>query len=353
MNEALRMVRVGAALLVAAVIGGQPGGVRAETPAAAPGSGSGAACAFEGLATLPPDLFIEDLPAGGKVIGRFTGGPTALRVSAFPPAGALGRARVATGTGTGSFRLVGYAQADRIPLFATQPLPVVPGHLWIGDQREVRVVGSRGDRLEVELRLTEPFRQDFRTETSCATLSLAAGTPAGWDVPGDARGYVVAADQIELYDQPGRDRALVTVLSFANGTLLWSREAQDGFVHVEYHGGIVIDAWAKERHLRALPPGETRDAAAPPRRQPGTPQLRMDDIPREIVTRKEVSLRSGAAESAPVIGAIEPNTRTYVLDVVAGWASVLPRSLHVAPPDQGQFWASATELGLRKPAARR
>ncbi len=353
MNEALRMLRAGASLLVAAVIAGQPGDIRAETPTVAPGSGAGAACAFEGTATLPPDLFIEDLPARGKVIGRFTGGQTALRVSAFPPSGTLGRARIATGTGTGSFRLVGYAQADRIPLFTNQPLPIVPGHLWIGDRREVRAVGSQGDRLEVELRLTDPFRQNFRTTTSCAALSLASGTPAGWDVPGDARGYVVAADQMELYDQPGPDRALVTVLSFANGTLLWSRESQDGFVHVEYHGGIVIDAWAKERHLRALPPGETRDTATPPQRQPGTPQLRMDDIPREIVTRKEVALRSGAAESAPVIGAIEPNTRTYVLDVVAGWASVLPHSLHVAPPDQGQFWASATELGLRKPAARR
>ncbi len=353
MNGAYRWVRLVGALAVGAFVAGRPGGLRAEPPPTMPGSGKGVTCAYEGRATLPPDLFIEDLPAGGKVVGRFTGGPTALRVSAFPPGAPAGRARVATGTGTGSFRLTGYTEVARIPFFSARPLEVVPGHLWIGERREVRVLGSQGDRVEVELRLTEPLRQTFRATTACNSLALEASSPAGWKVPGDARGYVVARDQVELYDQPGPDRALVTVLNLAGGMLLWSRESREGFVHVEYHGPVVIDAWARERQLRALPAGETQDAAAPPVRQPGRPELRLADIPREIVTRKEVSLRSGASEAAPFIGAIEPNTPTYVLDVVAGWASVLPRSLHVAPPDQGQFWASATDLGLRRtPPAR-
>ncbi len=82
------------ALLFGAVFAGQPLGLHAEVAPTVPSSGKGVTCAYEGRTTLPPDLVIEDLPTGGKVIGRFTGGPTALRVGAFPPGGPAGRARV-------------------------------------------------------------------------------------------------------------------------------------------------------------------------------------------------------------------------------------------------------------------
>jgi hypothetical protein len=349
MNRAHRMcvACVGAAV-VAAAAASSPVADAQNSPVAATNPDQ-VTCVYEGQPTVPPDVSIFDKPVGGTVIGRFTGATTALRISDFAVAGAGGRARVRTGTGTGSFRLDGYAEISRLPFFTTRALVVTPNHLWIAAQREVRVVGPQPGANEVELSLNEPMRQSFRALAPCGSLSLTGSTPPGWDVPGDARGYVVADDQVELYDRPGPDRALVTVLNLANGLLLWSREAQGDLVHVEYHGAVVFDAWARRRHLRPLPPGETQDAAAPPLRQRGTPQLRIVDVPREVTPRREIVLRSGATDSAPAIGVIEPNTPTYVLDVVAGWASVLPKSLHVAPPDQGQFWASAADLGLRRP----
>ncbi|MBN2194086.1 MAG: hypothetical protein JW751_14820 [Polyangiaceae bacterium] len=306
-------------------------------------------CAFEGQPTLPPDLMIYDKPVGGAVVGRFTGGPSGFRIGDLPGDASTSRAQVATGIGTGGFRLVGYVEVAKVPFFTTRRVAANPDHLWIGAQREVRVVGAHADEVEVEKRLTEPLRQTFRALVPCGALALVPRSPPDWSVPGNARGYVVAKDQMELYDQAGRDRALVTVLNLANGMLLWSQEARDGLVHVQYHGEIVLDAWAKEGHLRALPPGETLDVAAAPTRRPGSPQLRIADVPREVVTKREVTLRAGAGDGAAVIGTIEPNTPTYILDMVAGWVSVLPKSLHVAPPNQGQFWASAADLGVRRP----
>ena len=53
-----------------------------------------------------------------------------------------------------------------------------------------------------------------------------------------------------------------------------------------------------------------------------------------------------AGDSNPVVGRIEANTETYVLDIVAGWASVLPKSLNVTPHGDYQFWVKASELGI-------
>ena len=64
------------------------------------------------------------------------------------------------------------------------------------------------------------------------------------------------------------------------------------------------------------------------------------------VPRSEVQLRLSARNSEPVIGVIEPDTETIVVDVVAGWANVLPGSLNVLPPKEGNFWVRAAELGI-------
>jgi hypothetical protein len=65
-----------------------------------------------------------------------------------------------------------------------------------------------------------------------------------------------------------------------------------------------------------------------------------------VKTTREIVLRADARDSARIIGRIETDTETYVLDVVVGWASVLPKSLHVMPVGEQQFWASAKELGI-------
>lgn len=57
-------------------------------------------------------------------------------------------------------------------------------------------------------------------------------------------------------------------------------------------------------------------------------------------------LRASASDLGRPIGGLEPGTEVLVLDVVAGWASVVPKSLGVMPAGEGHFWAKARELGL-------
>jgi hypothetical protein len=58
-------------------------------------------------------------------------------------------------------------------------------------------------------------------------------------------------------------------------------------------------------------------------------------------------VRSRPAPDAPVVGVIEPATETLILDVAAGWASVLPKALNVAPPAERQFWVEARKVGIQ------
>jgi hypothetical protein len=61
---------------------------------------------------------------------------------------------------------------------------------------------------------------------------------------------------------------------------------------------------------------------------------------------REVAIRARASDSDTPIGVIEPEAEAYVLDVVAGWVSVMPKGLEVVPRPDGQFWVRAEELGM-------
>lgn len=84
-------------------------------------------------------------------------------------------------------------------------------------------------------------------------------------------------------------------------------------------------------------------ASQPAVRNPA--RLALPGTPRVVRTTREVPLRTAAKEGEPV-GIIESGAETYVLDVVAGWASVLPKSLDVMPIENGQFWVKKAELGI-------
>lgn len=309
-------------------------------------SGSGSQCVLKGMPVMPANLGIYDQASGGSEIARFTGAETALAASDFP-GGASGRASIRTGTGTGNFRIAGYVDASRIPIFTARKVAVVAGHLWLSEERRVRVIGASPGQLRVELRVSTPIDQTFKTQASCTDLALVQTTPPGWTVPGHARGYVVKQEEVKVYDGPGRN--LVTILHRApasTGILLWSTERQGAWVHVEYHGDVTLDAWAHASDLHALPPGETMDELHSPTLQHGAPQLALAQKPELVKTTKQVPLRTAANDRSPLIGLIEADTETYVLDVVAGWASVLPKAMNIAPPSGGQFWVKAADLGL-------
>lgn len=305
-----------------------------------------ASCTLSGVASMPVNLAIYDKADGGSPIARFTGGDTALAVSdPFTQGGK--RAQVRTGTGSGSFRIAGWTDASQVPVYTAVNVPIVSGSLWIAPHQLVEITASSGSRFKVKKRLTTPISQTFNTWAECSALTLSTGTTPGYDVPGNARGYVLRKDSAELYDGWQKDKTLVTVLAKAPealGVLLWSEEQRGGFVRVTYRGEIGIDAWARASDLRALPRGETMDVQRPSVVKRSPPQLKLADNPRVAKTSKELVLRTAARDDGPSIGVVEANTELYVLDVVAGWANVLPKSLHVAPHGDGQFWVKNADL---------
>ncbi len=320
------------------------GPARAQT-----GSSASASCVLRGTVRMPANLAIYDKASGGDAFARFTGGDTALAVSSFPADPKKGRAEVETGTGTGSFRISGYTDATHIPVFTDVEIPVVSGHLYLGAKRRVKVIAASSGKLKVEQQLTTPIQQTFTAWASCSALTLTTATPPGWNVPGHARGYVVKQDQITLYDDWHPDHSVVTTLNRApgsNGILLWSDQRRGAYVHVEYHGAITLNAWARSSDLKALPPGETMDELAGPVTKPNPPRLQLQSNPQVVTTTKDVTLRLEAKDDGKVIGLIEKDTETYVIDTVAGWANVLPKSLNIAPYGSHQFWAKASDLGL-------
>lgn len=309
---------------------------------AAPAAGSGPGCIIQGEAPMGSSTQVYDQATGGKPIARFTGAEVKLTVTQFPESGGH-RARVSTSP----FRLDGFVTASEIPVFTARDIPVHPGHLWIAGQRRVEILAAAKGKLHIQKKVHYPLQQTFQAWTPCETLTLTPGTPTGWAPNGNALGYVVKKDRLELFESPaGSSVAALSRATESPGLLLWSTHRHGAWVHVEYHGDVILDAWARAGDLSVLPPGETMDQLASASSQRGVPRLRVQGEPRVVKTSGKATLRTAGSETGQEIGQIELGAEIYVLDVVAGWASVLPKTLNVAPPDGGQFWAKATELGL-------
>ena len=335
MNRRIRGAAIGFLTAAAALVGADRH-VLAE--------GAEQSCTVRGKATMPSTLSIYDKDQEGKVIARFTGAPTALVASSFP-ASAARRTAVETGTGSGSFRIKGFVDGRELPIYTANTVPVVANHVWIGTHQLVTIAGSSGGRLKVSRSASKPLKGNFTGTAACNAFTLTPGVAPGWNVPGNARGYVVKQSSIELFD--AANGAAIQTLSRSpdgGGILLWSMEQRGGWVSVEYHDDIVIEAWARAADLSGLPPGETMDQQRAPITQRGMPRLAVQESIRTVTTRQEIPIRTEPKDSARVIGRIEPDTETMVMDIVAGWASVLPKSLHVAPAPDEQFWVPSKQL---------
>lgn len=341
MVTAFRSVLVAGAACLTAYAAGEPS-ARAQATAVPQFS----RCALRGTAEMPVDLPIYD--EAGQVVARFSGGKSPLAASEFP-SDASGRAKVETALGSGGFKIRGYVEASKIPLYTSYSVPVVTGHIWIRPNQAVTFVAGAPGKLKVQKAVTMPLHQTFSAWAPCSGLALSAGPPPGWDVPGDARGYVLKRDSLELFDDGAPGATLVATLRrspAADGVLFFSTEQRGGFVHIVYQGQVTIDGWARSSDLSALPRGETMDQQAPPVVRRNAPRLGLANTPKVVKPTREIPLRVSAKDTAPVIGVIEPGTETYVMDVMAGWASVLPQSLHVTPPEGSHFWVKASDLGL-------
>jgi hypothetical protein len=314
----------------------------APTPRATPAELVG--CDLRGNAKVPSDVVIYLTAQGRTPVARFTGAPSALWLTRVPTGSS--RLGIQTGTGTGSFRLRGYINAAEAPVVAKRRLEIAKGHLWIAEGQPVRVLEPGKEQFRVEKRLTDPIDQSFEARATCGQLELGAGRPSPSRVPGSALSYVLEQPSIELYDDWHADRKLLTSLHRSPrgpGLLLYSTQRAAEWVRVLYFDGVEVDAWAPSADLVALPPGEIADAS-PAAPVESNQTLKLAAWKREVRTLTEVSIRLEAREPAPVVGVIEPGTDAVVVNEVAGWSSVMPRSVHVAPYDDGVFWVRTSEL---------
>jgi len=337
-------VGVGLALLFGAPrASGEPSPERAPKPRAARAAPG---CRVQGPAEPRANAPIED--AQGRLVARFSGAATELVAEGFP-AEPTGRVRVTTGTGTGSFRVQGFTPVRELSLYSASPIPVAPGHVWIAAGKSLSFLGSGRGALHVEKRVTAPFAQSFRAWAPCGSVSLARPAAAPITAMGDARGYVVRRPRLDLLGDPRRPQArLLTLLSSpqAPPALFFGREQRGDWLRVEHRGEMIIDAWVRAGDLEALPQGETLDQLGTDAGSKVSADLAVQGEPRIVKASREVPFRARALDGEPPIGVIEPEAEVYVLDVVAGWVSVVPKSLQVVPRPDGQFWVRAEELGM-------
>ena len=300
-------------------------------------------CTLRGEPLLPNGTVLYEGPAGGAELAHFSGAEVALAVTDFPEAAGGGRAAVETS----GFKLKGFVRARDLPVYTARAVPVYAGHSWIGEGRKVTVLGRSGARLQVEKVVSWPLSGTFQGWSACDAFTLSPRVPPGWSAPGGYRGYVVKKDRIDLYTAEKGD--VVTSIERVidgPGVLLWSNERSGAWIHVEHHGEVVLDAWVRAQDVGPLPPGETMDQLAQSTKLPGSPKLSLQGTPRAAKAPVTIPLRAAASDAALPIGAIEGGTEVLVLDVVAGWANVIPKSLAVMPAGSGAFWARAKELGL-------
>jgi hypothetical protein len=288
----------------------------------------------------------------GKAIARFTGARSALRVLELPRT-AAGRALVETGTGQGAgqFRVKGYVAVKDLPLYLKHAVPVVPSHVWIGSAHRIQFRNADPMMVTVEMRMEFPFHQVFVAQTTCATLALEPKAAPPPEIAGNARGYVLEKESLELYDRPGRDAEPIMWLQrglVEPGPLFWSTERKGSWIRVELHGAVDVSGWAKKRALRRLPKGELVDEFPPPSNFSTGPRLKLSDTATLVKVPNAVELLGAAKKNAPKIGLIEPGTEVYIVDRVAQWVSVMPKSMHLAPPDGQQFWAPSAAFKRAK-----
>lgn len=301
-------------------------------------------CGMTGRSTLALNTVVKD--ADGRAIARFSGGETTVTVSGFTQRTAA-LARVETGNGRGAFRVRGFVESSAIPFFTKQEVSVNKSFVRIGQDRQVSVVGTNGNELRIERVSSPPARVTLAAFTPCSSIKLTPGTPPGWSPAGFARGYMLKEPSLELWSGPqGSNVGTLYKTPGAGALLFFSNEQSGGMVHVEYHADIIVDAWARSSDLAALPPGETMDQIASMPSQRGTPRLALPGNPRVVRALREVPLRGSAKDAAPLVGVIEPDAEAYVIDVMAGWVSVMPKALDVVPPDGGAFWVKKSELGI-------
>lgn len=309
-----------------------------------------AECHLTGSATMPLDVTLFAKEKGDTKIARFTGMSSGLTVLELPATTAQ-RAHVTTGIGNGGFAIDGWIDVTAIPLYAAANLPVVPGHVWIQGGQRVEFEGKHQNQVRVQKTIASPFAQSFSAVTSCSSLSLAPVAAIPPDIARWARGYALERNELQLANEAKGEASFKLVRSpVTTSVFLYGTDKKDDWVRVRYYGAVGIDAWVKATDVRLLPKGERVDEYIPAA-QTETGRLRIVESGKVVTVSEKVQIRSRPAPDAPLIGEVEPATEVLILDIAAGWASVLPKALNVAPPAERQFWVEARKVGIQSKVA--
>jgi hypothetical protein len=333
-----RVPTVCRALSCAALLAVSTSPSQAKPPETAPSCGQRGRVIFDASTMLVDE--------SGQPIARFSGGESAVTLLS-PPGGGSALSKIETGTGRGSFRLRGFVKADELRLYTGVSLPVVSGHVWLSAGIRVVAAGSSAGKVRIEKQLTTPFSQRFTANAECSVLTFSPPSAPPFSSPTAARVFLMKGAELELFASvPPMGTPLLSLVRAPEleGVRFFSTEQRGGFVHVQYRGDVNVDAWAKAEQLTPLPRGTAIDVPASSYTLSTPPELQLPAPPRTIKTTRELPLRASAAETEPELGVIEPDTEVLVLETVAGWAKVLPKSLHVLPYGNRSFWVKAPDL---------
>jgi hypothetical protein len=305
-------------------------------------AGPSFACEVKGTPLMAKGASLWANAQASSLVGSFAGQPIGIVATSFSSAG---KVKIRT---SGGVRIDGFVDAKDLPLYTSADVAVVAGHVWIAPGQRVSFTAAPSG-LTIEAPPTGPLSQALRASSPCSSLSLDKRQRAAWDVPGFGRGYLPRRESLELRDQPGGAVIQTLHLAQPGAMLLWSTETRDGYVHVEYHEDLVLDAWVAASDLGALKVGETMDRLAPPSTTTGSARLVLAGQPVMVRAQKDVPLRLSTKDAAQPIGFIEAGGEVYVTETVLGWSAVLPRALNILPPDGHSFWVPAGEVGAARP----
>lgn len=339
----MRLVRS----LVLSAVAGSASLAFGPDAARAADEGSGVDCVSVGKGVIEKGVSIWSERASGIAVAGFTTQPVDVEVWDFP-ADAAGRARIKTGRAGGSLRIEGFVDAAKVPLSAKNDLVVVSDHIWIARGQPLKLKGASPGKIQVESTFG-PLDQKLKSKTSCSSVAIGRVAADEPELPQSAKKFVLKSSSLDLYDAAGGSTIFtLDVATPETGILLFSTEPSGAYTHVRHLGGAVIDAWAKTSDLKPFPKGEMLDSLAGPGAITVSPaKLKVEGATKEVVAPKDVPLRLSASDSAKVIGVIEDGATVIVIDTMAGWSRVFPKWLEIIPPDGKDFWAKASDLGVK------
>jgi hypothetical protein len=158
--------------------------------------------------------------------------------------------------------------------------------------------------------------------------------------------YQIASGSLAVAPFP--DAEATFTLHDPGGLSVQIEETSKG-LHLHLEDGLVIDGWVKREQLRTLMYGRaypvTCGVGIAHSCGAATASLAIARVPAPIIV--------GALPTAPRRGTLEAGGNVLVLEVVAGWARVVPRCSELLPRANESFFvpASALEIGPAVPFA--